>query len=252
MPAMPGWAKSGYTWAPEVIQIGEQFVLYFTARDKESNKQCVGAAVSSRPDGGFKDKSDKPLVCQAKEGGTIDASPFRDGDKLYLFYKNDGNCCGIPTYIYVQELAPDGLSLVGEAVRLIRNEFPWEGHVIEAPTMFKHNDHYYLFFSANDYGGVDYAVGYATCESVTGPCTQAPENPILASAMKEKPFVIGPGHQHVLQVGDQTWIFYHVWEMLPSGLRGDSRQVWLDRIEWKDDKPVVLGPTKVMQAKPEP
>ena len=151
MPALPKWAKltGGLVWAPEVIKIGEQYLMYYTARDKASDKQCVGVAVSDKPEGKFKDQNLQPLVCQSQEGGTIDASPFRDQDgKLYLYYKNDGNCCSMATYIYVQELAADGLSLVGEPLRLIRNDQLWEGHVIEAPTMFEHDGRYYLFFSA--------------------------------------------------------------------------------------------------------
>lgn len=254
MPGLPKWAKltGGLTWAPEVIQNGEQFLLYFTTRDKETNKQCVGVALSDAPEGKFKDISEKALVCQSELGGTIDASPFRDGDKLYLLYKNDGNCCGIPTHIYIQELAPDGLSLVGEATDLIRNDDPWEGHVIEAPTMVKHNDVYYLFYSANDYAGLPYAVGYAVCDTATGPCIKAEENPILISDVAEKPYIIGPGHQSLLQIGDQTWIIYHVWEMLPSGLRGQQRQVWMDRLDWKDGHPVLIGPTRLPQIKPLP
>ena len=177
MPALPTWAKLGgsFVWAPEVMKIGQQYVLYYTARDKKSDKQCVGVAVADKPEGKFRDTRDAPLVCQAEEGGTIDAHPFKDGDKLYLYYKNDGNCCSMPTYLYVQEMAPDGLSLVGEPTRLVNNDKLWEGRVVEAPTMWKHEDKYYLFYSANNYAGIEYAVGYATCQSAMGPCEDAPE-----------------------------------------------------------------------------
>lgn len=255
MPGLPKWAKltGGYVWAPEVIQIGEKFVLYYTARDKESDKQCVGVAVSDHPEGKFKDTNTAPLVCQADLGGTIDASPFRDeDDKLYLYYKNDGNCCSLTTTIYVQELTPDGLSLVGEGIQLVRNDELWEGHVIEAPTMFKHDGQYYLFFSANNYGGHEYAVGYAVCESALGPCQDAPENPILESDLtNEISMVIGPGHQTLLQVGDQTWLFYHAWEVVSGNRRGDRRLMWLDRLDWVDGKPVVRGPTTGEQLVPQ-
>src|SRR5215212_2976303 len=128
MPALAPWAKLGgsHVWAPEVIKIGEHFVLYYTARDKAADKQCVGVATSDKPEGMFRDTSDHALVCQADEGGSIDPDPFRDGDKLYLYWKNDGNCCGKTTYIYVQELAPDGLSLVGQPTRLVSNDTRWE------------------------------------------------------------------------------------------------------------------------------
>ncbi|NLG72979.1 MAG: family 43 glycosylhydrolase [Chloroflexi bacterium] len=252
MPALASWVQfsSADVWAPEVMKIGERYNLYYTARDKASGKQCVGVAVSDRPEGKFRDERDSPLVCQSDEGGTIDASPFRDGDRLYLYFKNDGNCCGYPTYIYVQEMAPDGLSLVGEPVRLLRNDKPWEGHVIEAPTMVKKEEQYYLFFSANNFGGYEYAVGYATCETATGPCEDAPENPILSSRMDEQPLVVGPGHQTIIEVDGQDWLVYHAWEVLSSGTRGNNRFMWMDRLEWVDGKPEVLGPTTDPQPRP--
>ncbi len=251
MPSLARWAKLGgsLVWAPEVIPVGDKYVMYYTARDKASNKQCIGVATSAKPEGKFKDTSDTPIVCQPKEGGSIDPSPFRDGDTLYLYWKSDGNCCSLATYLYVQQLAPDGLSLVGEPTKLVRNDRAWEGRVVEAPTMVKHGDRYFLFFSANDYAGLDYAVGYATCDAPTGPCTDAPENPILKTVTAPA-LVAGPGHQTVLQVGEQTWIVYHVWEVSAAGMRTDRRFVYLDRIAWQDDKPDVQGPTTAPQPVP--
>ncbi|MEW5870043.1 MAG: glycoside hydrolase family 43 protein [Chloroflexota bacterium] len=254
MPALPKWAKltGGLVWAPEVIKVGEKYVMYFAARDKASDKQCIGVSVSDDPEGKFKDTNLQPLVCQAKEGGTIDASPFRNQDgNLYLYYKNDGNCCNLATHIYVQELAPDGLSLLGEPIQLVRNDELWEGHVIEAPTMFAHDGKYFLFFSGNNYAGHEYAVGYAVCHSPLGPCRDAPENPILASHLENRDaMVIGPGHQALLQVGDQTWIIYHAWEVISGSYRGDRRLLWLDRLDWIDGRPVVIGPTITEQPVP--
>jgi beta-xylosidase len=245
LPGLPSWVPPGDSrvWAPEVIRVNDKYVMYYTARDKTTNKQCVGVATADKPDAIFKDTNTTPFVCQTDQGGTIDANAFRDGDKLYLYYKNDGNCCSKPTRLWVQELAPDGLSLVGEPVQLVENDTPWEGSVVEAPTMWKHDDKYYLFFSANNYAGFEYAVGYATCESPLGPCQDAPENPILSSRMKSKPLVVGPGHQTLVQVGDQTWIIYHVWDVLPSGMVSTNRFVYMDKLNWQDGKPVVAGPS---------
>jgi beta-xylosidase len=252
LPALPRWAQLGgsLVWAPEVMQVGEQFVLYYTARDKASDRQCIGVAVSDKPEGRFKDGRDAPLVCQADEGGSIDPSPFRDGDALYLYWKNDGNCCAQPTYLYVQQLAPDGQSLVGEPARLVRNDAPWEGRLVEAPTMLKRAERYYLFFSANDYASDKYAVGYAACERPIGPCQDAPENPILRSRMDAQPLVVGPGHQTVLEIGDETWLAYHAWEVTSAGLRGSRRFLYLDQLGWEGDRPVVEGPTTGPQPRP--
>lgn len=253
MPKVPRWATSqtGLTWAPEVMKIGDRFVLYYTTRDINSNKQCVGAASSDTPEGPFTDTNSEPLVCQSKEGGTIDASPFQDDGKLFLYFKNDGNCCGMPTRIYVQEMAADGLSMVGDPQALLVNDRPWESHVIEAPSMFKKDGKYYLFFSANDYSNEKYAVGYALCDSPAGPCTDAEENPILKSQKDLTPPVVGPGHQTIFQAGGQTWIFYHVWAVDKDGRPAGQRMLWLDRLDWKNGKPVVLGPTTTVQSVPE-
>ncbi len=252
LPALPKWAKLGgsLVWAPDVKQVSSKFVMYYTARDKTSNKQCIGVATSDKPDGKFKDSSEQPIVCQPDEGGDIDPDVFQDSNnKLYLYFKNDGNCCQMPTNLYAQELAPDGLSLIGQPTKLMSNDVPWEGRVVEGPQMFKHDNNYYLFFSANDYAGVDYAVGYATCKTAVGPCQQADNNPILKSALK-KPPVIGPGGESLLQVGDQTWIFYHAWEVTIAGTKTDRRLMWLDKVDWKDGKPTVQGPTTDPQPLP--
>lgn len=250
MPALPTWAKLGgsFVWAPEVIQIGDRFVMYYTAHDQQSDKQCIGVATSAKPEGKFKDLSDHPLVCQADQGGTIDPSPFRDGDKLYLYFKNDGNCCSLPTNLYVQQLDSTGLKVVGKPTALVHNDQPWEGTVVEAPNMFKHNGKYYLFFSGNSYAGDAYAVGYAACQRPTGPCEQA-KNPILASQMNKPPLVVGPGGEFLFRVGNQTWMAYHEWEVA-GGTQGTNRFMSIDRVNWQNDQPHVQGPTTDPQPLP--
>ncbi|MEO8286106.1 MAG: glycoside hydrolase family 43 protein [Chloroflexota bacterium] len=251
LPALPSWANTdfGFVWAPEVIKISDRYVLYYVARVKDTSTQCIGVATSDKPEGPFTDANDKPSICQMGSGGSIDPSPFLDGDKLYLYWKNDGNCCGSITYIYEQELAPDGLGLMGEPVKLVSNDKRWEGLVVEAPTMWKQGDAYYLFFSANNYASVDYAIGYATCESAAGPCKDAAENPILKTKIGQPP-AIGPGHQTiVLDKDGETWMVYHVWAV-PTNGQLERRFMWLDRLTWEDGKPHVHGPTTAPQPDP--
>jgi hypothetical protein len=38
--------------------------------------------------------------------------------------------------------------------------------------------------------------------------------------------------------------------LLESGLRGDRRMMWLDRLDWIDGKPVLQGPTTGYQFRP--
>jgi beta-xylosidase len=155
------------------------------------------------------------------------------------------------THLYAQALSPDATTLVGEPVDLVRNDQIWEGSVVEAPTMWLRDGQYYLFYSANDYGGEKYAIGYALCETAVGPCEDAEENPILSSDMESQPLVMGPGHQTLLtdESGD-TWLVYHVWQISSSGTRTDTRQMWMDRLVWEDGRPVVEGPTRDPQPAP--
>ena len=223
------WAYNGATWAPEVMKIGDRYVLYYTTSAR------IGRAVSSKPLGPFVDDSTKPFIDQLTLGGAIDASPFRDSDgTLYLYWKNDGNAIHQETDIWVQKLAPDGLSLVGKPTKTgEKNDTVWEADVVEGPVMWKHDGRYYLFYSGNDYASDGYAVGYATCTGPLGPCTDAPENPILATKCKAH----GPGHNALLEVDGQDWIVYHSWNAART-----ERQLWISKLDWQDGKPVVEGP----------
>lgn len=246
MPALASWIRQPvpHVWAPEVIRLGERYVLYYTAHDRASDRQCIGVAEASSPAGPFVDRAAGPLVCQADLGGTIDASPFRAGDgRLYLYFKSDGNCCKLPTHIFVQELRPDGLALLGQPTRLLTNGRVWEGKVIEAPTMLVRGGRHVLLYSANDFGDGSYAVGHAGCAGPAGPCEPVGDAPFLKSHPER--YLYGPGHQNVFSVGAQDYIAYHSWEMKPDGSRGTRRFLHIDRLDWVDGKPVVQGTTLI-------
>jgi beta-xylosidase len=245
LPALGSWAFPGKTWAPEVLALDGRYVLYYTANAAEAGVQCIGRAVAASPAGPFEDTTGKPLVCQRTQGGSIDASPFREEDgSLYLLWKNDGNSVGEDTWIHAQRLSRDGLELTGHASRLVKQDAGWEADVVEAPTLWLEAGRYYLFFSGNGFYGDLYAVGYATCEDPLGPCTDAPENPILRSACDAS----GPGHQTIVRDDDgETWLLYHAW---PASGGEEERELWLDRLVWEEGKPVVKGPTCRPQTAP--
>jgi beta-xylosidase len=248
LPEVGRWATAGNTWAPEVVAAAGGYLLYYTARSSATDRQCIGVAFSAEPGGPFVDESARPLICQAGEGGSIDASPYLDPDgKLYLLWKNDGNAIGQPTYLYAAALSADGRSLSGEPVRLLRNDAGWEDHVIEAPQLVRKDGKLFLFYSANAFDRDVYAVGYATCDTPLGPCRKAAENPIL----KSTPEAAGPGHSFlVTTAGGETWLLYHAWPPDSIGSVLPGRQLWLDRVDWVDGKPVVHGPTADPQALP--
>jgi beta-xylosidase len=248
LPKLGSWAKPGFTWAPEVLQLGDKFLLYYTASDPRKNSQCIGAAVANDPLGPFVDNSPEPLVCQVDLGGSIDADAFRDTDgKLYLYLKNDGNRVGKHTAIWGQQLNPDGMSVVGQPVELIHDDQPWEQKLVEAPTMVHSPIGYELFFSAAYFGWNEgqhlspYGLGYASCAGPLGPCAKSPDNPILHSYYdREAGCLSGPGHQSIFQVGKRSFMSFHAWQA-SSGCHkvGDKRFLYIAPIFWKDGKPQI-------------
>jgi beta-xylosidase len=252
MPKLGSWAKEGFTWAPEVLQLGEKYLLYYTASDARKNAQCIGVAVAANPLGPFVDSNAEPIVCQLDLGGSIDADPFRDSDgKLYLYFKNDGNRVHARTSLWGQPLAPDGLSVTGQPVELLKDNQGWEERVVEAPTMVRSPVGYELFFSGGFFGwnpeegGLSpYAMGYASCSSALGPCTAAADNPILHSFKdREAGCLSGPGHQSIFQVGARTFMSFHAWAATPKCGKGDdARYLYIAPLFWKDGKPQI-GPS---------
>ena len=236
---LPAWVNQQKpdVWAPEAMRVDSHYVLYFSARSSTlvrpdgAGRLCIGTAVSKQPDRDFI-PHDTPMICDEFAEGVIDVSPFRDGDRLYVYYKNDGNCCGRPTRILARELDATGLRTVGEMKQLgVSNDQPWEGHVIEAPTMFKHEGAYYLFYSANAYDKAAYAVGYARCDGPLGPCKDASTEPLLKTPARIAGW-FGPGHQSILQIEDRTVMAYHAWNVLPDGQRDRCRAMHIGEIEW--------------------
>jgi len=246
MPVLAPWVKAGRTWAPEVMRVGNRWLLYYTASHRKKNVQCIGVASADNPRGPFRDSSAEPMVCQFDLGGTIDANPFRDADgKLYLYYKSDGNAVGKGTAIWGQQMTADGLKVVGAPVEMSRDDKKWEMKVVEAPTMVRSPTGYAMFYSAGYYGWnaedriSPYSMGYASCAGPLGPCKDAPENPILHSFRdREAGCLSGPGHQSIFQAGGRSFITFHAWAAT-SGCRKleDERYLYVAPLFWKDGKP---------------
>jgi beta-xylosidase len=253
MPRLGAWAKEGFTWAPEVLELNGKYLLYYTASARHENSQCVGVAVAADPKGPFVDSNAGPIVCQTKLGGTIDASPFKDADgSLYLYFKNDGNRVHERTSLWGQRLAPDGLSAVGEPHELLKDNERWEDRVIEAPTMVRAPAGYDLFYSGGFFGwnpeegGLSpYAMGYANCTSPLGPCTPSKANPLLHSFNdRDAGCLSGPGHQSIFSAAGHMFISFHAWAATSACRKApdDARYLYIAPLFWKNGEPV-LGPS---------
>ena len=232
----PGGATDRCVWAPEVSAVEGGYALYYTARDATSPRQCIGLSLSDTPEGPFVPVGDDPLVCPNGEdgtqdlGGAIDAATFVDGDQLYLLWKADGNCCtGMTAIIFAQPLSPVGTTLTGPPVELIRVDTPYEGRVVEGPTLLERDGTYYLFYSANDFYGGAYRTSYATASSITGPWTKATTE--LLTSDRFQGDVRGPGGQDIVTAPDGSdAIVFHGWNEAFT-----YRAMYVADLEWSAD-----------------
>ena len=238
----PGGATDRCVWAPQVTAVDHGYTLYYTARDAASQKQCIGVSRATGPNGPFAPVGTGPLVCPTDLGGAIDASTFTEHGKLWLLWKADGNCCNLPARIFIQPLSPDGTTLTGPATPLITNDQPWEGAVVEAPTLVRHGATYYLFYSANDFFGGGYRTGYATASSPTGPFTKATTELMTSDRFGDA--VRGPGGQDVFTTRDGgTEIAFHGWDPTYT-----YRALYVSPLLWTANGPQVATASTRYQA----
>lgn len=234
LPKLGAWAQTGRTWAPDVSQRPDgSYLLYYTAHSINPDRQCIGAATASNPEGPFEPVGDKPIVCPADEGGAIDASSFTDGDKHYLIYKTDANAIGQPPVVYLQETTADGLTFVGDRREILRNDQDAERGILEAPVMVKQGGNYVLFYAGGEYWNDSYFTSYATSTSLTGSFKKA-YRPLITGASVDGA-VNGPGGADVVRGADGVdHIYFH-------GHVGDGRSVYRADLGWAGDLPVVRG-----------
>ena len=233
LPALPGWSRPGRVWAPAVLQRPQGFVLYYATQASSPDRQCLSRAVASGPSGPFVDTSSGPLVCPPN-GGAIDASPFVAADgRAYLLWKEFDGTAGIVS----QELAPDGLNLIGPEVPVLGADQPWEAGVVEAPSMVGYEGRYYLFYSGNDWETANYAIGYAVCDSPLGPCTKPADSPWLTSTADAQ----GPGGPGLFtDENGQLWLALHAWIHGKVGYPQGARNLFVVPLGFANNVPVTV------------
>ncbi len=104
-------------------------------------------------------------------------------------------------------------------------------------------------YSANYFGGKNYAVGYATSKSPLGPFKKSNNNPVLSKNVDKGGIVTGTGHNSITYSPDGKEMFcvYHG----RTTKTGDERVVFIDRMRiLKDGRLVVDGPNTEPQPVP--
>lgn len=188
-------------WAPQVFKYNKKYYMAYTADEH------IAIAESNSPLGPFVQKEFKIIDGPGKQ---IDPFIFMDNGKIYLYHVRliKGN------RIFVVQLKDDLSDMVpGTAVECISATQAWENTanvtwpVAEGPTVIKRNKLYYLFYSANDFRNIDYAMGYATSVSPIGPWKKYENNPVIS---RNNMNVNGTGHGDFFKGtgGDLQYVFH--------------------------------------------
>jgi beta-xylosidase len=203
-------------WAPALRHHAGKFYLYYPDPDLG-----IFVTTATNPAGPW-----TTPVCVKAAKGWIDPCPFWDEDgRAYLVHAFAGSRAGIKSVIHVSEMAPDGLSLLGED-RLV-----FDGHkdhpTIEGPKFYKRHGYYYIFAPG---GGVKTGWQVALrSKNVFGPY----EDKVMLAQGKSP--INGP-HQGAwvdTPDGKQDW-FLHFQDQGAYG-----RVVHLQPMTWKNDWPVM-------------
>jgi beta-xylosidase len=271
--ARPAWAIDAtewHPWAPSVIRRSEAcpgattpgcHLMFYSALSDAFGPRtnCMAVATSSTPAGPFNDQGILRDGNGAKVGcgdglgyGNIDAHPFVDGDRTYLYVSTDFSCtsggCALKPTMSVIPFDLRTLRATGSRTPLFSavantwEQAPW-APVVENPWVVKRGGVYHLMFSGGGWNEA-YGMGHATATSPTGPFTRSSDNP-TTTAIETVPFleqtstVRGPGGGSLIaDAAGKEWLIYH-----GRADGSDRRTLRLDPFSWDDERPAVAGPT---------
>jgi len=199
---------SGEIWAPDVIQMGDYYYLYYSVSTFGTSSSAIG--VVRTPSLKNPDWDDLGMVIQSfggsEEINAIDPAVFRDHDgTVYMSYGSWFGGIGVAEVDQSTGMLASGVTHIYGG-----------GHdSIEAPYITRNGDYYYLFFTRGTCcQGADstYRVQVARSTSVTGPYTGERE-----ALPNEDGRYKGPGHIGVLKQDGCNYVSIHYYDLEDNG-----------------------------------
>lgn len=202
-------------WAPDLIQMGDYFYLYYSASSFGAQQSGIGVArATSLKEQDWEDLGPVVKSYDSDDNQTdfnaIDPALFQDDDgRVYMSY---GSFYG---GIALVEIDPDtGLRLNPEAEpqRIYGGNF----EDIEAPYIIREGDYYYLYFNKGRCcQGLDstYEIQVAWSEDITGPY----EGAYTVLENDDGSRYVGPGHVGLLEEDGCQYISTHYYDRQRNG-----------------------------------
>lgn len=191
-------------WAPQLFKEKGTYYLTYTADEQTVLTQSTTLL------GPYTQVEVAPIDGTEKN---IDSYIFKDDDgKHYLYHVrfDNGNYLWVAEFdLKKGEIKPETLT------KCFGQTEPWEATpayesapIMEGPTVIKLKNKYYLFYSANHFMNIDYAVGYAVADSPYGPWVKQSDSPIIHRTIVGEN---GSGHGDLFEGLDgQLYYVYHV------------------------------------------
>ncbi len=219
---LPAWhremipGQKGHLWAPDVIQRGGRYLLYYSVSTWGKNTSAIGLASSPTLD--FKD----PAYRWKDEGCVIrsdDRTPYNAIDPQ-LFADPDGSLWMVfgSFWTGIQLIELDPKTGLRHPQRQKVRQLAWH-ESIEAPSLLKHRGYYYLFVN----WGIcckglasSYEIRIGRSRKVTGPYLDAAGSDLATGGgsifLKSEGDRIGPGHASFIEEAGSTRVFFHYYD----------------------------------------
>lgn len=240
---LPAWHKeavpenTGHLWAPDVINLGNRWCMYYSVSTFGKNTSAIGMA--SRKELGLGTEKepwdDQGMIISSKTGdkfNAIDPAVIQDGSKLWMSFGSfwDG--------IMLIELDPKtGLRKKSDD-KPTRLAYAPE---IEAPFIHKQGAYYYLFVNWGKCcrgAASTYEIRVGRSNQITGPYADQDGVSMVDGGgtllLGSNGRHIGPGHASVFSKGKRQWLSHHYYDKDDRGLS----KLRLVPLEWENNWPV--------------
>lgn len=248
------WSQASGLWAPEVKQVGDKFLMYYSASTFGSRTSCIGLATAERAAGPWYDQGIVVKTNGQQHGqNAIDANLVvdRNGDYWLVYGSFFGG-------IYIVAIDPQtGFTKVAhdEGVQIAQRPARAQDGAIEGCFIqYQPDQDYYYLFMSYDSLTWSYNVRVARARTITGPYTDFNDHQViyptgtaygqigtkvLGSYQFPEHFPwVAPGHNSILTLPDQNrqFMVHHV----RNRALQNSSYGFIRRIYWlKNGWPVV-------------
>jgi arabinan endo-1,5-alpha-L-arabinosidase len=246
-PTRPAWvaeavpANRGDLWAPDIIKIGNRYLLFVSASSFGKNTSAIGIATNTTldPADPAYHWSDGSVVVQSHENddyNCIDPCAFLDSDeKLWLSF---GSFWSGIKLIQLDPTTGHRISPESPMYDLAH----WDA--IEASYLYHHDQHYYLFASLGMCcRGIKstYNTRVGRADKITGPYLDKEGKDMLLGggtlvAGAEGP-MIGPGQAGIFEENGVFWFSCHFYDGTANG----ASRLSIRPLTWSEDGWPVLG-----------